>query len=270
MQSDGESTGLAWQIGVWNRMSDIYLRQIDERFAPVVQRVLERARLAQGEVALDLGTGTGAVAERAAEQVGGEGRVVGVDISTDMLRVAHERITRRGLTQVELREGSAEVLPAEDEVFDVVLASLSLMYVIDRAAAAREMARVLRPGGRLVAAAWAEPEVCDIVLFQQTAGRFAGPPPVPGVGPGALADPTRFLRQLAEAGIEAEVERETLGFDFDDFGAAWTALAGVTSANLAPGRLREAQAAVMSAMYPGGDGRRHFRNTTQFIVGRRL
>ena len=71
------------------------------------------------------------------------------------------------------------------------------MYVIDRAAAARELARVLRPQGRLVAAAWAEPEACDIVLFQQTAGLFAGPPPVPGVGPGALADPTPFLRDKA-------------------------------------------------------------------------
>lgn len=269
MESDGESAGLAWQIGVWDRMSDIYLREIDQRFAPVVESVISRARLAPGERVLDLGTGTGAVAERAAELVGSQGRVVGIDISADMLHVAHDRMRKRGLTQVDLREGSAETLPAEGETFDVVLASLSLMYVIDRAAAAHELARVLRPGGRLVAAFWAEPEVCDIVLFQQTAGRFAGPPPVPGVGPGALADPIIFLRQLAEAGIEAEVERETLGFDFDDFEAAWTALAGVTSANLPLGRLREAQAAVMSAMYPGGDGRRHFRNTTQFIVGRR-
>jgi SAM-dependent methyltransferase len=267
MQSEGESTGLAWQIGVWDRMSGIYLREIDQRFAPVVEGVIARAQLAPGERVLDLGTGTGAVAERAAEHVGPEGLVVGVDISADMLHVAQERMKVRGLTQVELREGSAETLPAEAETFDAVLASLSLMYVIDRAAAARELARVLRPGGRLVAAVWAEPEVCDIVLFQETAGRFAGPPPVPGVGPGALADPTLFLRQLADAGIEAQVERETLGFDFGDFGAAWTALAGVTSANLPFERRQEAQAAVMSAMYPRGDGPRHFRNTTQFIAG---
>jgi SAM-dependent methyltransferase len=269
MGSNQEQAGLAWQVGVWNRMSDVYLREIDRRFEPVVDGVIARARLMPRARVLDLGTGTGAVAERAAQLVGPGGRVVGVDISLDMLRVARELMAARGLATVSLREGRAEALPAEDASFDVALASLSLMYVIDRAAAARELARVLRPRGRLVAAVWAAPETCDIVLFQQTAGRFAGPPPVPDVGPGALADPTPFLRQLAEAGIEARTERETLGFDFETFGAAWEALAGVTTAQLPPERRREAQAAVMAAMYPEGDAPRRFRNTTQFIVGHR-
>jgi SAM-dependent methyltransferase len=186
-----------------------------------------------------------------------------------MLRAARQRAAAQGLTKISFREGRAEALPAENESFDVVLASLSLMYVIDRAAAARELARVLRPQGRLIAAVWAEPEGCDIVLFQQTAGRFAGPPPVPGVGPGALADPAPFLRELAEAGIPARVEHATLGFDFESFGAAWNTLAGVTTAHLPPERQQEAQAAVLAAMYPDGDAPRHFRNTTLFIVGQR-
>jgi SAM-dependent methyltransferase len=269
MDPQQEQAGLAWQIGVWNRISDVYLREIDRRFAPIVEHVIERAQLAAGERVLDLGTGTGAVAARAAQLVGPAGLVVGADISEDMLRTARQRVTEQGLTGVSFREGRAEALPAENARFDVVLASLSLMYVIDRAAAARELARVLRPRGRLIAAVWAEPEACDIVLFQQTAGRFAGPPPVPGVGPGALADPTPFLQQLAEAGIQARVERATLGFEFESFGAAWDTLAGVTTAQLPPERRQEAQAAVLAAMYPEGDRPRYFRNTTQFIVGRR-
>ena len=83
-----------------------------------------------------------------------------------------------------------------------MLASLSLMYVIDREAAAHEIARVLRPGGRLVGAVWAGPERADIVLLQQTAGSFAPEPPVPGVGPGALGEPASFLAQLGEAGLK--------------------------------------------------------------------
>src|SRR5215470_2390857 len=140
MESREEQAGLAWQVGVWNRISDIYQREIDRRFAPVVEGLMARAGLVEGERVLDLGTGTGAVAEAAAGSVGPGGRVMGIDISPDMLRAARERIAARGLSRVDLREGRAEALPAADGAFDSVLASLSLMYVIDRSAAARELA----------------------------------------------------------------------------------------------------------------------------------
>ena len=268
IESDQEREGLAWQTGVWNRISDVYLREIDRRFAPVVEAVIARSTLTSGENVLDLGTGTGAVAQRAAAIVGPNGRVVGVDISPDMLALARQRVAALGLGDVSLLAGRAESIPADDAAFDVVLASLSMMYVIDRETAAREIARVLRPGGRFVAAVWAGPEQCDIVLFQQTAGRFAGLPPVPGVGPGALADPSTFLRQLDAAGIQARVESQVLGFDFANFAFAWNALAGVTTAQLSAERRQEAKNAVLAAMYPHGDGPRQFRNVTQFIVGR--
>jgi len=185
-----------------------------------------------------------------------------------MLGLARRRVAELALTNVDFREGRAETIPAEAGVFDAVLASLSLMYAIDRGAAARELRRVLRPGGRFVAAVWAPPDRCDIVLFQQTAGRFAPPPPVPGVGPGALADATGFLTQLSDAGIHAHVETEELGFDFKEFELAWEVLAGVTTAQLAPERRQEAKAAVQGVMWPGGRGPREFRNVTQFLVGR--
>ena len=263
-----DQKALAWQVGVWNGISDIYLREIDRRFAPVVDAVITRAALTSGERVLDLGTGTGAVAARAAEVVGPGGHVVGVDISPQMLALARARVAARGFAQVTMREGCAEAIPADDNSVDVVLASLSLMYAIDRDAAAREMARVLRPGGRVVAAVWAGPDDCDIVRFQQTAGSFAGPPPAPGVGPGALADPRPFLRQLAKAGIEARAEAEALGFHVDSFAAAWDILARVTTANLAPELQSAARQAVFAQMYPDGDGPRYFRNVTQFILGR--
>jgi ubiquinone/menaquinone biosynthesis C-methylase UbiE len=121
METDLEQAGLAWQLGVWNRISDIYLREIDQRFTPVVDRVVTRAALTAGQHVLDLGTGTGAVAERAAQVVGPQGQVVGVDLSPDMLALAQRRMAAGGLTNVRLREGRAESLPAEDATFDVVL-----------------------------------------------------------------------------------------------------------------------------------------------------
>lgn len=262
-------TGTDWQVAVWDSMSDVYVDAIEERVAPVVAGVIRRAALHPCERVLDLGTGTGQAALKAASLVGAFGQVTGVDISPKMLTQARQRAASLGLESVDFHEGRAEAIPTPSGIFDVVLASLSLMFVTNREAAARECARVLRPGGRLVAAIWGGPEECDIVRFQQTAGRFAPPPPVTGVGPGALANPSTFLMQLAHAGINADIERETLGFDVPDFETAWDMLAGVTTAGLAPERRQEAREAVFDLMWPHGDGPRHFRNVTQFIVGHR-
>ncbi len=261
--------GLAWQSRVWDRISLIYPREADPRFAPVVEGVIARAALKPRERVLDLGTGTGRAAIRAGTLVTPEGQVLGIDISPEMLSLARQNAAALGLAHVSFQGGAAEAIPAVHGAFDVVLASLSLMYAVDRAAAARECARVLRPGGRFVAAVWADPDRCDIVRFQQMAGRFAPEPPVAGVGPGALADPKPFLAQLDGAGIRARVETEMLGFDFDDFASAWDVLAAVTAAQLPPARQQEARGAVLAAMWPDGDGLRRFRNVTQFIIGQR-
>jgi SAM-dependent methyltransferase len=192
-----------------------------------------------------------------------------MDISPEMLRLARQRAASMGLSNITFLEGRAEEIPTPSGRFDAVLASLSLMYVIDRAAAAREIARVLRPGGRLAAAVWGGPEQADIVRFQQIAGSFAPKPPVPGLGPGALADPAEFLAQLGRAGIRVSVEAETTSFAFDDFLAVWEVLAGVTAAQRSSDRQAEAKAAVRAQMWPTGDGPRRFSNLTQFILGTR-
>ena len=121
------------------------------------------------------------------------GKVTAVDISGEMLARVRVGAQARDLSNIVSAEGRGEAIPVPDQSHDAVLASLSLMYVIDRAAAAREIARVLRPGGRFVAAVWAGADQTDIVQFQQIAGSFAPAPPVEGVGPGALADATQFI-----------------------------------------------------------------------------
>src|SRR5438067_7518130 len=211
---DNQDEGLKWQVGVWDRISPIYLRAIDNRFTGVIDGIMRHAGLQPGQQVLDLGTGTGSAALKAALSVAPGGVVTAIDVSPEMLAIARQRIASMGLSNISFQEGRAEEIPAPAHQFDAVLASLSLMYVIDRAAAAREIARVLRPGGRLVAAVWGGHEQADIVRFQQIAGSFAPKPPVPGVGPGALADPAEFLAQLASASIRASVEAETTSFVF--------------------------------------------------------
>jgi SAM-dependent methyltransferase len=260
---------LRWQVGIWDGIASTYQREIDARFEGVVARCVAHAALQPGDDVLDLGTGTGAVAALAAGVVGPDGTVTAVDVSTAMLARARARVSALGLANVRVVEGRAEDLPVPDRSVDALIASLSLMYAIDREAAARECARVLRPGGRFVAAAWAGPDEADIVRFQQAAGTFAPPPPVPGVGPGALGDPQPFLAQLAEAGITADVRAETVTFGFDSLDHAWEILAAVTTADLPPDRRRQAKEAVRDAMWADPSTPRLFHNRTQFLVGRR-
>src|SRR5215470_8827218 len=82
---------MKWQIGVWNRISPIYLQAIDNRFTGVVDAVIRRAALQSAQQVLDLGTGTGAVAIKAASLVMPGGNVAAVDISPEMLDLARQR-----------------------------------------------------------------------------------------------------------------------------------------------------------------------------------
>lgn len=259
----------AWQVGIWDRMADVYENEIDRRFVPIIKHVIARGELAPGHHVIDLGSGTGAAAFAAATVVGDLGTVTAVDISEDMLNKVRAGAGARSLSNVAAKMGRGEAIPADDGSQDAILASLSLMYVIDRAATAREIARVLRPGGRFVAAVWSGPYDTDIVNFQQTAGSFAPKPPVAGVGPGALADPSEFLQQLTDAGLDARFDTEVTTFEFANFDDAWTALAAVTTAALDPAVQDQAKAAVRERMWPDGDGPREFRNATHFITARR-
>lgn len=267
MNDPTHEQGLAWQVGVWDRMAETYQREIDKRFEPVVDRLLSHARLVEGEDVLDLGTGTGAVALSAVQQVCPGGSVTAIDISQEMLAIAESRAIASNVSTVQFREGGGESIPIEDESQDVVLSSLVLMYVINRETAAQEIARVLRPRGRAIMVVWAGPEDADIVKFQQTAGSYAPNPPVAGVGPGALANVSPFLRQLSTAGLSVDVETAETEFTFPSFDAAWDSLAAVTTANLDDAARQEARTAVRESMWShGDDNARTFRNKIQLIV----
>lgn len=267
MDYNSEHRGFEWQVGVWDLAADFYETEIDPRFSQITNNVIALADLKAEETALDLGTGTGMIAFMAAEQVGPKGRITAVDISREMLVKARAGAEARSLTNIEFKEGRAEAVPVPDGSQDVVMASLSLMYVIDRNTAAKEIARILRPGGKFIAAVWSGPEKADIAHFQQIAGSFAPTPPVEGVGPGSMADPSLFLSQLTNSGIVSRVEIKTIEFDFVDLESAWRALAYVTAAKIDEETQEEAKSAILERMWGDVDGPRVFRNETQFIIG---
>ncbi len=260
---------LAWQREVWDKAAKLYRDGVEPRFATLVKTMLRRAKLQPGERVLDLGCGTGAVTLLAAGAVGPSGRVDAVDISDEMLLMARARAADQGLANVTFHNAAAEALPLPNHSADAVLASMSLMFVHDRPAAAREIARVLRVGGRLVASFPTGPNTCELVKFQRVVGSFAPEPPAKGIGPGSMADPAPFLRNLAESGIEATVEQEECDFEFADLQEAWDIFAHVTAMRMSPERRDAARAEVARQMWPAGDGPRRFHNVIHLLVGTR-
>ncbi len=102
-----------------------------------------------GATVLDIGCGAGFDAQHAARQVGSQGRVIGIDMTSAMLMAAREAAAEAGLPQLEFREGRAERLPLGDESVDVVISNGAINLCPDKAAVYREIWRVLTPGGRL-------------------------------------------------------------------------------------------------------------------------
>lgn len=108
------------------------------------------AGLKPGEAVLDLGSGAGFDAFLAAKRVGDSGRVIGVDMTPEMVRKARKNAETWNLLNVDFRLGILEALPVDDDSVDVILSNCVVNLSPDKSAVFREMHRCLRPEGRIV------------------------------------------------------------------------------------------------------------------------
>jgi ubiquinone/menaquinone biosynthesis C-methylase UbiE len=144
----------------WDKAAAYYEPFWARQLAPAQERLLALAALRPGEQVLELAAGTGLVTFPVAEAVGPGGRVVATDISEAMVTQLGAAAAARGLVQVSTERTDAEDLRWEDGSFDAVLCALGLMYVADPGTCLRQSWRVLRAGGRMVAAVWGARKNC--------------------------------------------------------------------------------------------------------------
>lgn len=199
--------------------------RLSERWIPAyVDHACALAAAHPGEQALDVGTGTGRLARALGAQLGGSGKVLGVDVSEAMLAVADARSRKLGLTPhvVRFQVGEARALPVADASVDVVTALFVLAHVDQPAAAVGEMARVLRPRGRVVVGVGAAPAgVSPSVgryLLRRVRDRARGLMGRSLEAPGVLLE-VLGIRREDEAGLDVRDLLEDGGFT--DLRVSW-------------------------------------------------
>jgi SAM-dependent methyltransferase len=193
------------------------------------------AALKPGEVVVDLGSGAGFDCFLAARQVGATGRVIGVDMTHEMLKKACDNAARISASNVEFRLGELEHLPVADNAADAILSNCVINLVPDKAQVFREAFRVLKPGGRLA--------ISDVV---NTAP----------LSPELQSDPALLCGCIAGAAPVARIESWLVQVGFTDVRVTPKPESRELVASWAPGRGIEnfVASATIEARKPGADG----------------
>ncbi|MBY0578811.1 MAG: class I SAM-dependent methyltransferase [Burkholderiales bacterium] len=186
-------------------------------FLPWATILLRHAAVQSGEHVLDVACGTGVVARHAAPLIGADGQVVAVDVNPTMLAVARALPPPSG-AMITWQEGSAMALPFPDGAFDVVLCQHGLQFVPDRAAAVREMHRVLASGGRalvIVLQALARHPVFEALM--ESVARHLSLPISAVMTPFALSDADELRTLFTAAGFKkVDILRESTTVRFPE------------------------------------------------------
>jgi SAM-dependent methyltransferase len=186
----------------WAKLTD----RIDRQLSAAADWMIDALALAPSERVLELAGGPGTLSMMAARAVGPRGHVMYSDFAEPMVAAARDRLTADGARGVEYRVIDAEAIDIADGSVDAVACRMGYMLMADPAAALRETARVLAPGGRVALAVWADAASNPwAALPMQAVASQLGAPPPPADAPGlwALAEPARLKGALEAAGFES-------------------------------------------------------------------
>jgi len=162
------------------------------------------SELRKGDVVLDLGSGAGIDLLLAARKVGAKGKVIGVDMTDEMIAAAEKNVRAAGLKNVQVRKGIIEELPVEDASVDWVISNCVINLSPEKKRVFREIARVLKPGGQML--------ISDIVLEKMPAKLKKDPRLYASCISGAISE-KKYLEGLRAAGLIKTSVRERLVYD---------------------------------------------------------
>jgi SAM-dependent methyltransferase len=182
---------------------------VAERIWSVGERLVARVDVREGEDVLDVACGTGNATIPAARA---GARVVGTDLTPELFDAARRHAADVGV-DVTWVEGDAEALPFDEESFDAVTSTFGCMFAPRHDVAAREIARILRPGGRIGVASWTPEGV--IGDFFGAVGAHLPPPPSFASPPIMWGNPDHVRSVFAETGLELSFELDHVDFHFD-------------------------------------------------------
>jgi SAM-dependent methyltransferase len=216
----------------WNLVAPGYAAEIAPAFSRFAEDALSLARLDAGERVLDVATGPGTLVLAAARA---GARASAIDFSPQMIAELRARARREGITEIDARVADARALPYEDGAFDAVFSMFALNLMADRAAAFREIHRVVRRGGRAVVGtpgpmtgSGAFADVLDIVRRAIPDLAFDGELP--------LCDPAELHHEMSAAGFaQVDVRRLVRSFAYPSVAALW-ATAGRAAAPIVVAR----------------------------------
>jgi len=144
----------------WDKAALHYENFWQKQLKPAQNKLLELAQLQAGDRCIDIACGTGLVSFPALEKVGKNGFVQATDISDNMVKIGNDTAREKNYGNISFQRMDAEQLNISNGEFDVALCALGLMYFPDPLKALQEMYRVLKPGGRGVAAVWGQRDRC--------------------------------------------------------------------------------------------------------------
>jgi len=195
----------------WRRRDEL----LRKGAAPVTQRMLELAGITAGHRILDIASGTGEPSISAARIASGHGKVIGTDLTEEMLVYAREKAIEAGLTNIEYHCVDGETLAFPANSFDAVTLRWGLMFMPEPVACLRQAHTVMKTDARIAAACWSAPDKNPFVgVLLQTLDKYMDLPRPPPGTPGifALADPQRLEQLFAAAGFR-NIELEELEID---------------------------------------------------------